>query len=182
MLWSLTTYGQTKSFYQVKGTVFNGVQRKSIELLLLDSQRKTVSATNSDSSGQFGFTGLLSGQYRLINNYYKIDTAVTVSNRSMSNFTIMLDVCEVDSLQAELDIKQGKAKLLLAGGIAPIHYRGQEVFERKFSISYYDYGCIAPSNKCIMDYNKAMFAYLDKQYGKKWRKEVRKDVIGLKKE
>jgi hypothetical protein len=87
---------------------------------------------------------------------------------------------EVSTNQARQDIEQGKAKLLLVGGIASIHYEGQEVFEKKYKVSYYDYGCTPPDEKYVKEYNKAIFAYLDKQYGRKWRKQVRKDVIGYK--
>jgi hypothetical protein len=175
----LSSYGQD-SFYKVTGTVINGLQFKSIQLILLEGKDRAVSSTTSDSLGRFTFTGLRSGRYKLVNSHYKIDTAMSITEHSIDNFVIMLNVCEVDGMQAEQDIKRGKAKLLLAGGLSPIYYFGQEAFEKKYRITYYEYGCMPPDEKCVMEYNKAIFAYLDKQYGKKWRKEVRKDVIGYK--
>jgi hypothetical protein len=41
---------------------------------------------------------------------------------------------EASAKQAQQDIEQGKAKLLLIGGIASIHYEGQEVFEKKYKV------------------------------------------------
>ena len=87
---------------------------------------------------------------------------------------------EVSAKQAQQDIEQGKAKLLLVGGIASVHYEGQEVFEKKYKVSYYDFACNSPEEKNIKEYNKAIFTHLDKQFGKTWRKEIRKDVIGYK--
>ena len=56
----------------------------------------------------------------------------------------------------------------------------QDKFEKKYNIEYYDFGCTPPNEECVIQYNKTIFANLDKKYGRKWRKEVRKDVIGLK--
>lgn len=172
--------GQTVDRYFVKGTVINGLQLKSIELTLLNSAKKIVASSKSDSLGRFMFTGLQNGKYHINNAHYKLDTLLIVANQSIEPFIIELNVCEVDTEQALQDIMQSKVKLLLAGGIAPIYYQGQEQFEKKYHIQYYDYGCTPPNRKCIIAYNRTISKFLDKQYGKRWRNEVRKDVIGYK--
>jgi len=88
--------------------------------------------------------------------------------------------CEKAEQFAESDIKNGKPILLLAGGIAPVHILTDVDFEKKFNISFYDYGCIQPSQICMEKYNRKIFDYLTTKYGNKWQKEIRDDVVGLK--
>ena len=84
--------------------------------------------------------------------------------------------CERSKIQAGADIRNKKIYFMLQGGIAPIYVAGQEAFEQKYKVSYFDLGCVVPANLCIEHYNAEVGKYLDKTYGKKWRKEVRKDV------
>lgn len=77
------------------------------------------------------------------------------------------------------DIQQKQVKLLLIGGIAPKVYQGQEGFEKQYGLQYHDYGCMPPEADSVKAYNKTIFRYLDATYGKQWRKQVRKDVLGL---
>jgi uncharacterized protein (UPF0212 family) len=172
--------GQTADRYFLKGIVINGLQLKSIELTLSNSAKKIVASSKSDSLGRFMFTELQNGKYHVSNAHYKLDSVLIVANQSVEPFIIELNVCEVDADQALQDIMQSRVKLLLAGGIAPVYYQGQERFEKKYHIQYYDYGCTPPDIKCIISYNHTIYKYLDKQYGKRWRNEVRKDVIGYK--
>lgn len=81
--------------------------------------------------------------------------------------------------QANADLKNGKGKFLLLGGIVSTYIKGQEVFEKKYGIVYRDFGCVMPSDISIEDYNKVVASFMDKKYGKGWRKEVRKDVKGI---
>jgi hypothetical protein len=180
ILMPLVSLGQITSDYKITGTIVNGLQLKSMNLSLLDSNRTTIKTTISDSLGRFTFSGLQNGRYYISNLMYKLDSALTITNRSLSDVVISLNVCEVDASQALADIKNGKPKLLLIGGIAPVYYQGQEVFEKKFHINYYEYGCMSPETQCVIEYNKVMFKYLDQTYNKRWRKEVRKDVVGYK--
>lgn len=78
---------------------------------------------------------------------------------------------------AQADISKGKIKFLVRGGFAPKHYEGEAVFEKKYKIKYYQFGCVSPESISIADYNKVVANYLDGKYGKRWRKEVRKDVV-----
>ena len=83
--------------------------------------------------------------------------------------------------RALADIQQNSAKILVQGGFAPIIYSTDKVFFEKYKISYYVFGCVAPENvECLNDYNRTIFEYLDKTFGKSWRTEVRKDAIGLR--
>lgn len=81
--------------------------------------------------------------------------------------------------QANADIKKGKLKFLIQGGIAPTRVKGQEIFEQKYGVVYYDLGCVGPSDITINDYNKVIAIFMDRKFGKGWRKEVRKDVRGI---
>lgn len=80
---------------------------------------------------------------------------------------------------ANTDLKNGSVKFLLRGGIVSTYVKGQEVFEKKYGIVYRDFGCVMPANISIEDYNKVVASFMDKKYGKGWRKEVRRDVQGI---
>lgn len=175
---SFKSYSQSIPTYYIEGTVINSMQLKTMPIELQTQNEHIISKGHSDSLGGFKFGDLTSGRYKLVNKHYGLDTVLIIQDRSVEDFTILLNVCEVDALQAQQDIIQGKVRLVLIGGISPIYYEGQEVFERKYKLSYHEYGCTPPDEKCVREYNKAIFVYLDKQYGKQWRKEVRKDVIG----
>ncbi|MBW2962544.1 hypothetical protein [Mesonia aestuariivivens] len=85
---------------------------------------------------------------------------------------------EISNL-AKQDIENGNPFLLLQGGIAPVIIATDPQFEDKYKIYFYEYGCTGPDQSLIEDYNKEIFSYLTDQYGKKWIKEVRDDVVGL---
>ena len=141
--------------------------------------------TNTDSLGHFKFIGLKKGTYKLRVLGFNVkpeEFEVKLISEPLSNIHLIIDAdCEVNKKIAEFDIKNKKLRILLVGGIAPKHYSNQEIVEKKYGFEYYDFGCISPSTKCIIQYNTVIFSYLDKKFGKLWKKEVRKDAIGLKK-
>jgi hypothetical protein len=82
--------------------------------------------------------------------------------------------------QALNDIKAGKARLLVQGGIAPIYYPTDKTFRETYKIGYEIFGCVAPGPiECLQEYNETIFKHLSGTYGNDWKNEVRKDVIGL---
>lgn len=93
-------------------------------------------------------------------------------------FTTSVD--EVKKLALN-DIKNNHSFLLLQSGISPVIYQDDQFFEENFKVYYTDYGCSGPSQEVMKQYNYTIFNHLDKKYGHRWRKEVRKDVIGFKK-
>ena len=82
---------------------------------------------------------------------------------------------------AKKDIEKGIPFLLIQSGIAPVVYTTDSVFENRFKAYYYEQGCTGPDNELMIAYNIEIFKFLDKEYGKEWRKSIRKDVIGFKK-
>lgn len=141
-------------------------------------------STESDSAGNFQFNNISPGKYHLHivgESSNSIDTSVTVVNDSLLGLRfITIADCEVSKDAAMKDIHEGKPRILLVGGIAPVSNPSDHLFEKKFAVSYYDFGCVAPAEECIIAYNKYIFSYLTSKYGKSWRRTVRTDVIGLK--
>jgi hypothetical protein len=80
------------------------------------------------------------------------------------------------------DISKGEINLLLPGGIvgAPYHL-SDTIFEKKYDVTFIRQGCVRYPGENQNEYNGEMFKYLDETYGRGWRKEIRDDVIGLKK-
>lgn len=90
------------------------------------------------------------------------------------------ETCEEIDLWIKSDFKNKTIFLFLSGGVAQVEYTTDKDFENYFGIHFYDFGCIAPSYNCVVEYNSKVFDYLTRKFGKKWMKSVRKDVIGLK--
>ena len=82
---------------------------------------------------------------------------------------------------AKKDIEKGIPFLLMQGGIAPVIYSTDSVFENRFKAYYFEQGCMGPDYELMKAYNIEIFKFLDKEYGKEWRRTIRKDVIGFKK-
>jgi len=138
-----------------------------------------------DTTGHFKLTDVKSGNIKLRIELWggalTKDTTLTVQE-DIKDFSYFLHFnCDVNKYKAIYDIHYDKPRLLISGGIAPIVYVGQEKFEEKYGVVYHIYGCFSPDYNCMLEYNQTVFDYLDQTEGKIWRKEVRKDVVGLKK-
>jgi hypothetical protein len=140
----------------------------------------------TDKFGKFSITEIPPGKFELKVNKDGIDfydTAIVFNSEPKLELEINLkSQCRTfNLLTAEEDIKNQNMKLLLHGGIAPVMYSNQDTFEKKYNIKYHDFGCTPILPSCIEEYNNRIFLFLDKAYGRKWRKEVRKDVLFLHK-
>lgn len=113
--------------------------------------------------------------------------AVAVA-RSSTNASDVLPTAPTDSLcsgsyskqKALADIKAGKARLAVQGGIAAVYFASDKVFLDKYKVGYDILGCVMPDSvDCLATYNQTIFDHLNTNFGKGWQREVRKDVIGL---
>jgi hypothetical protein len=82
---------------------------------------------------------------------------------------------------AKQDIEKGIPFLFLQSGVVPVRKPGDSIFESQFEAYYYEQGCTRPDKKFMEAYNIEIFEFLDREYGEKWRKSIRRDVIGFKK-
>jgi hypothetical protein len=99
-------------------------------------------------------------------------------NNSGASKIYFIDNCDEAVKLAETDIKNETIFLFLQSGEAPIICTGDKTFEEKYRIEFYEQGCIG--SNCTKEYNEIIFNYLTNKYGKKWIKQIRKDVIGFK--
>ena len=102
-------------------------------------------------------------------------------NKSGAIQLVLADSLEQVTRLANQDIANGTPFLLLQSGIAPVVYTTDKKFEEKYEAYYYESGCTGHKEKFAIEYNKIIFAHLTDKYGRKWKKEIRKDVIGFRK-
>lgn len=180
------TFGQIANDKAIEGKIIISFFMTSAKPI--DSYVTIVGTNNKvkiDSTGHFKLTDVKEGETKirieLWGGALTKDTTLTVQ-QDITDFSYFLHFdCDVNKYKAIYDIHYDKPRLLISGGIAPIVYVGQEKLEEKYGVVYHDYGCISPDFACMVEYNQTVLDYLDQTQGKKWRKEIRKDVIGLKK-
>ncbi|NTW32673.1 MAG: hypothetical protein HGB12_08625 [Bacteroidetes bacterium] len=116
-------------------------------------------------------------------DYDKLDSNIVAGKMNSSSKLIFINskTCECAKDIAKNDLKKDLFYLFIIGGITPLTYTTDSIFERKYNVKYFDYGCIAARLICIEKYNWEIFDFLEKNYSKTWKKDVRSDVIGLKK-
>jgi len=146
------------------------------------SQNSSVTLT--DSLGEFEIDSLVAGIYDIkldMLGYPTLDTTLVITEDVEDILLLVFSECSINGDIAQRDISEHKPRLLIIGGIAPVWYESDPEFQEKYGVTYFDFGCISPGLECASQYNKVIFKYLDQKYGKSWRKEVRKDVVGFKK-
>ena len=126
----------------------------------------------------FFFTLTLS-QFAFGQNRKLTDEEINNSTAVKIGFVETPKCDQVDELFKK-DLGNKTIFLFLQGGIAPMVYTTDNAFENKYGIYFHDFGCVSPDYNCIIKYNSKVFDYLNKTYGNKWKREIRKDVIGLK--
>lgn len=107
---------------------------------------------------------------------------ITTEQLNSSGASKLYFAADVERAQelAQEDIQRKLPFLLLRSGEAPVVYMQDSIFERKYQVFYYEYGCLAPDQEFMEAYNAVVFDHLEEHYGRKWKSTIRKDVVGLK--
>lgn len=178
------SYSQSSGYFSISGRI---KLLSGLELTTPIEAYLTIKSVNkfviTDSLGNYKIDSLKSGIYKIAVHgfgYQETDTTINVSKSITDLDLLIIAECEINKDIAKRDIDKNKPRLLFSGGIAPVIYSDQDKFEKKYGVKYSDYGCVTPSYECIEQYNKEIFKYLDNKFGKSWRREIRKDVIGYK--
>lgn len=149
--------------------------------------------TETDFDGKFSFSNLTPSEYKIITSYIGYLPSDSTIHLNSEDIFVKL-IIKADSTKPPLntadyafnantanrDISNDCISLLLPGGIVTRAITDEDLkFEEKYNVNFLSRGCIRFGEDNEAEYNKVMFRYLDEKYGKKWRKEVRNDVIGL---
>ena len=184
----LNSYAQNILF---EGVVMDGNTNELLPIAFVRLVKPNdTSYLESDFSDTFAFPNLSPGFYSInirANAYMPIDTLIYLEKASKRIFKLFPDttvyeiyVSDNNSKGAIADIEKGTIELFLRSGIIGVNISSIDtIFESKYKVKYKSLGCISLHGDNLNEYNQTIFAYLDKKYGKKWREEIRRDVIGL---
>ncbi len=171
----------------IKGRIISSITMKRPIGEIYVLEKWTPNGVMADSLGNFYLIPLkekseyilqiMAGNYDMLEYKYKSEW----SKRKNLKSIVVNGNCEINKRKALADLRKNELKLYIFGGIAPIgNTRKDSRFEKKFKIKYWDFGCEAKIQDCILDYNNRVFKFLDIKYGNKWRKMIREDVVGFK--
>jgi hypothetical protein len=187
----LHSFSQTANIY---GRIIDQNKHPIESATIQGTTSKSKYITLTDENGQFKFLSIPSDSI-IINakylNYYQVDTNFNLSNGDTNWLTITLTpntlVADTEYVwfgfgaeRAKYDINRNYIRILLTSGLILHRLPSDKEFEEKYKVTFYNQ-CLHVDKKSMTKYNLVVFKHLDKTFGKQWRKEVRQDIVGLKK-
>ena len=187
--------------FSISGQVVSEISNAPLSYfkgLKIYMEGKTVKKTSLDKNGEFHFKNLTEGRYRIFMKvpdysdkkyYISLDTLIYLDAKSIKPLTLIhlcpfCDCKGIDRAGALADVKKAYPKLLFASGVSGPDFSRPEFrpFIDKYGVyvQLYDFGCVRVDSDCIDAYTTIAFAYLDKRFGKKWRKYAPDGTINLK--
>ncbi|MFI2743362.1 hypothetical protein ACG2LH_11530 [Zhouia sp. PK063] len=188
ILISFSCLGQEKDsteIINISGKIISGVNQKPLEngYVVID-----MTGAVSDENGHFELEYKKSKKDSLKKiklygmGYKEFDTILNLDYKKSIQLKVVLEPSfDLTKETALSDIKNGTPRILLSSGEVPVIYKSDKKFSKKYKISFSEFGCEAVAPESLLDYNSTIFKYLDEKYGTKWRKQIRKDVVGLDK-
>jgi hypothetical protein len=175
----------TNAQYTFHGQVFSDIRKEPIGfgVVRLSSQIRTPRnekvLAKIDSLGKFTFS-----LKDTSNVFIEIDCHLDGSkiqriyySDSITRIYIKTDCYNYNSDRAKKDINKNDIYLLCNLGYPSYKLNSADsLFQKKYGIKYHMFGDQPNWSDCLWLYNTTVAEYLDKKYGKTWRKEVRWDV------
>jgi hypothetical protein len=91
---------------------------------------------------------------------------------------LLKDTQQVDSL-FRAHLAKRELYLFMQGGITPLKYSQADLsFQKKYRVSYYDFGCVVPNYDLVSYYNSLVFSHLNQRYKGSWKENIRGNVVG----
>lgn len=111
-----------------------------------------------------------------------MDTAIIFSHDTViltAHAYCLIDSLHINDTLAIQLINKNNPKIILPSiGVSGNDiYSNDTEFEQKYGIEFWSLDCHYISPKCIERFNNETFKFLDEKYGKRWRIEIRQDVI-----
>jgi hypothetical protein len=163
-----------------KGRLVSALTGKPVKSALIEKDGKLIADTDSlgyfsldiDSATniELSFSTTELGSFSISGLHFKMNEVLLISFKPDCNHS------------PQKDIKEKKIKLLMiSNAFSPPLDSKDKLFEKKYKVVYHGCGdgCTGIITDCIEMYNKVIGEFLDKKYGKAWRKEVNKEVLGL---
>ena len=170
--------GNSQPLY--KGKLVSGLTGKPIKGAYIEFN--SVLLGDTDSTGAFTIALDIANDIPLIFYSPEIGWIVKENLNFYKDSIALITLTPECEYSAEKDIQEEKFKLFIASGpFSPSLTKADYKFEKKYAVNYYGDGdCTsAIATDCLYMYNQTIFTYLDKKYGKNWRKKVNKNVYGL---
>lgn len=79
------------------------------------------------------------------------------------------------------DLLNNTLRLFSVEGPDPVAFSKRDsLFEKKYCVKYVLFGCEPDyEHEAMSEYNRKVERYLDRRFGKKWRLELRGNVVGI---
>ncbi len=170
----------------ITGTVISEVNNKPLKDVFI-SVNSTGEISNKNGTFELNYNDRKNDSVLTINfsklGYETVEKVIIANKITNQSFDITLKPrFKLNREKALEDIKKGEVNILESSGIAPVFYKSDSKFAKKYNVNFVEYGCEAIAWESLYEYNRAVFEYLDHKYGKKWRKKIRKDIVGFEKE
>jgi len=83
-------------------------------------------------------------------------------------------------MQFGADIKNNTLKIYTLGGLKPYNQETTQAFEKRYNVTYHDFGCLAPGSMDFYNaYNLLVFKYFNEKYGNEWEKDIKDNAMGF---
>lgn len=80
----------------------------------------------------------------------------------------------------ERNLAKNSFTIYTLGGLKPDNLNASRAFQEKYSVTYHDFGCLAPGNlEFYQKYNLLVYQHLSTKWGSEWETGIKDNAIGF---